>query len=120
MLKLSSEEQQFLLKKNKKEIDAYLPAVLALVNPLKTRSPLYAQLMKKEAEMQQPLCQVALGLHLHSNKKGYFAWNPAQLRDLILPTASEAEFITFLEAMSDCRAIEKKAVGKQFVGHLLF
>lgn len=120
LLNLPSNEQLSLLKKSKKEIDAYLEAVMPLVRPIKTRSQIYANLVKKEAEIHQPLCQIALGLRLHSDKKGYFAWQPAQLREWILPSVSEADFMTSLEALCDCDVIKKNGIGQHFVGKNLF
>jgi hypothetical protein len=119
LMKLPSDEQQMLLKKDKKAIDAYLQAIQSNADSRNTRANLYAEVVKKAAEIGQPLCQVLLGLRVHSNRKGYFDWEPLKLKQWILPSMREAQFTQLLEVLCEVGAIEKKFVGKKLVGHIL-
>jgi hypothetical protein len=119
LMKLPSDEQEALLKKDKKAIDAYLQAIQSNADSKNTRANLYAEVVKKEAEIGQPLCQVLLGLRAHSNRKGYFDWEPLKLKQWILPSMSEAQFTQLLEVLCEVGIIERKQIGKKCVGKIL-
>lgn len=119
VVQLPLDQQAILLKQDKKTIAVYLQAIQSSADFQKRRQQVYAQMMKKEAEIRQPLRHVFMGLYLNSNRKGYFDWEPLKLQQAILPSLSEAPFTDLLELLCQIGAIEKQSICQSVFGRIL-